>query len=634
MKRLITVISVLALAAAPAGATTFVMVSDESLVQQADLIVRARIDRVDPQSTTAAARTEVRALVDEVLKGQDPGETVRLSVLGGRSADGMTLKIWGAPSFREGEEVILFLSQRRDGTYAPLHLFLGAFHEFDAGAVRLAVRGFSEARQITLDGSEPRPEPLRDADRFASWIRARVADPQAAADYLVEDRDRGMRSRVDAFTLLLDEDTNLPIRWRTFNNGGGSVHWRAHSAGEQGLSGGGFTQFQNGLSAWNADGSTPIDYRYDGTTNVTKGLKTYDTLNTILWDDPNNEVGNFNCSSGGVLAIGGPWYDNSVTHVFQGQTYHEALNADIEINKGLSCFFSSSGSPLKAAEEIFTHELGHTLGLGHSCGDGASPSCGSNAAFNDALMRANVHDDGRGGRLGSDDRAGIAKLYGSGSGSPPAAPSGLTGGGLTHTAAQVAWTDNSGNETSFHVEVKEGSGSFTDIGTVPANSIGALLNGLTPGANVSVRVRAQGSGGFSGYSNTISFTLSFSTPLCGTNSTTLCASSNRYKVQMAIRPNGSVSFVNALRVVGANTANSGLFFFPPPADANDWQVLIKVLNGCPINNNWWVFYAATTNVEFTITVTDTQSGRVKTYYNPPNTAAAVTQDTGAFATCP
>jgi hypothetical protein len=87
-------------------------------------------------------------------------------------------------------------------------------------------------------------------------------------------------------------------------------------------------------------------------------------------------------------------------------------------------------------------------------------------------------------------------------------------------------------------------------------------------------------------------------------------------------------------VVGAATANSGLFFFPPPAGADDWQVLIKVLNGCPINGNWWVFYAATTNVEFTITVTDTQSGRVKTYYNPPNTAAAVTQDTGAFATCP
>jgi hypothetical protein len=110
--------------------------------------------------------------------------------------------------------------------------------------------------------------------------------------------------------------------------------------------------------------------------------------------------------------------------------------------------------------------------------------------------------------------------------------------------------------------------------------------------------------------------------------------SNRFKVQMILRTSGSPSFVNALRVVGAGTANSGLFFFPPPADPNDWQVLIKVLNGCPLNNNWWVFYAATTNVEFQITVTDTQSGKVKTYYNPPNTAAAVVQDTGAIASCP
>ena len=34
------------------------------------------------------------------------------------------------------------------------------------------------------------------------------------------------------------------------------------------------------------------------------------------------------------------------------------------------------------------------------------------------------------------------------------------------------------------------------------------------------------------------------------------------------------------------------------------------------------------------TVTDTQTGAVKVYFNPENNAAQPIQDTGAFSTCP
>ncbi len=51
-------------------------------------------------------------------------------------------------------------------------------------------------------------------------------------------------------------------------------------------------------------------------------------------------------------------------------------------------------------------------------------------------------------------------------------------------------------------------------------------------------------------------------------------------------------------------------------------------------NNFWVFAAASTNVEVKLTVTDTETGEVKEYTNPLGQAAPAVTDTAAFATCP
>ena len=79
--------------------------------------------------------------------------------------------------------------------------------------------------------------------------------------------------------------------------------------------------------------------------------------------------------------------------------------------------------------------------------------------------------------------------------------------------------------------------------------------------------------------------------------------------------------------------DSGLFYF---FDADNWEMLIQVLNACgnPDFNNYWVFAAGLTNVEVTLTVTDTQSDVTKTYTNPLGTPFQPITDTSAFATCP
>ncbi|HET9228819.1 MAG TPA: hypothetical protein VFR31_19220 [Thermoanaerobaculia bacterium] len=58
-------------------------------------------------------------------------------------------------------------------------------------------------------------------------------------------------------------------------------------------------------------------------------------------------------------------------------------------------------------------------------------------------------------------------------------------------------------------------------------------------------------------------------------------------------------------------------------------MVLKVLDGTAVNGKHWVFYGALSSVEYTITVTDTQTGVQKTYRNPSGNMASMA-DTGAF----
>ena len=57
--------------------------------------------------------------------------------------------------------------------------------------------------------------------------------------------------------------------------------------------------------------------------------------------------------------------------------------------------------------------------------------------------------------------------------------------------------------------------------------------------------------------------------------------------------------------------------------------MVKALDGRPVNGHFWLFYGALSNVEYTLTVTDTQTGKIKTYTNPSGRFASVA-DTQAF----
>jgi hypothetical protein len=79
------------------------------------------------------------------------------------------------------------------------------------------------------------------------------------------------------------------------------------------------------------------------------------------------------------------------------------------------------------------------------------------------------------------------------------------------------------------------------------------------------------------------------------------------------------------------TDNSGIFWF---FSEDNWEVMVKVLDGCHSNGHFWVFSSASTTLEYTLTVTDTLTGESREYSNDAGVTAPAVTDTMAFATCP
>jgi hypothetical protein len=114
---------------------------------------------------------------------------------------------------------------------------------------------------------------------------------------------------------------------------------------------------------------------------------------------------------------------------------------------------------------------------------------------------------------------------------------------------------------------------------------------------------------------------------CIPSTTALCLQSQRFQVSATFRADGGPA--GQAEAVPLTSDTGYLWFFA----ATNVEAVIKVLDGCALNQHFWVFAGGLTNVRTAITVTDTQTRSVKTYVNPLDTAFQPIQDTAAFA-CP
>ncbi|HSB10863.1 MAG TPA: putative Ig domain-containing protein, partial [Blastocatellia bacterium] len=387
-------------------ATIVVTPTDDDMIIGARAIVRGKVVAIessfDDQQTSIYTYITLR--VQEVIKGRIDERRIILKQLGGRVGDrGQT--IHGSPQFTQGEKVIVYLDNWRDGSLRVYQMYLGKFSVVkDSTTSELfAVRNSPDDNVTVLPGG-PREGAITDRLELSAYIemvRSRLAANVERSEAFYERyyRSQPALAQPPEYSRISAAGDFHP-QWTYI----GSAHprWFEPDSGQQvvfsvrpdGAPSGVLTDISAAMNAWSTVPTTSIRLALGGTTtSCNEGFG----FNVIRFDGCDGLFGpppvTPGCSSG-TLAIGGLNWGGGGTKVINGVTFTQAYGGFISFNPLASCYFSDHCD----VQEITTHELGHALGLGHS-------------ADSTATMYAYAHFDGRCASLRTDDVNGITFIY-------------------------------------------------------------------------------------------------------------------------------------------------------------------------------------------------------------------------------
>jgi Matrixin len=411
MKRLsfgAALLGLVALMSAPARATTMIRMTDESLVLGSSAIISGTVTDVQSaRSASGAIYTYVTVTIDEVIKGYLPTASVTIRQPGGQVGDDVEW-LFGNATYAIGEQVIAFLDQDGDGFLRTSQMALGKFSvEYDATGQAVAMRQLDDVDVVSLGGAAVQSHQVDDqrpAEAFKTHLRDVVRlqpvpqplRPLATAPLAVESDDGA--ASVDGFVLFnnvrwFEPDDGAPVTYMVDRNGDTKIGASGSRAA-----------LDAAFAAWTNVSTASIILQDGGLTDPTPNTFC-DGTSKIIFNDPYNQVSDPS-GCGGVLAIGG-YCAGSGSRTVNGVSFRKINEGDIVFNNGWGACSFWNGTNLS---EVATHELGHTIGLGHS-------------SDSSATMYAYAHFDGRGASVKPDDEAGATFIYpATGGGGPNPTP--------------------------------------------------------------------------------------------------------------------------------------------------------------------------------------------------------------------
>ena len=489
------VMAACALAPAPAAASTIIFRTDAELASLAERVVHGRVVRQRterPDGPDGAIYTVTTLAVIEDFTGV-AGREIDVWELGGMVGN-QVMWVAGAVKYEIGGEVLVFLERGRFGFRSVAMGFSKFDVRADGGVMRnmadTAVVGGPALRapERTLDGfraltaSVRRVQPLRNDE-------ADLAQPEAGT--------------YASYTLLLFGNGHGP-RW-TEADSGVAINWYMNtSAAAPVAPASGVSELQLALSAWTAPSTATITLQYAGTTNQSAATGPWTGISNtgtgvLTFEDPNNEI------SGSTLAIGGGFAIYDAGGTVNGAVFNKYSRAYIIFQNAadLSASFKQSTNFARVLE----HEVGHTIGLGHSDVQSAImyPSCCSAST----PLAPN---------LGADDLTGLQFIYPSASTPPPP---------CTYSIGPTSVSSVPGVGSTGVVSVLAGAGCGWTAAVDPGSTFLSVTAGSSGTGNGQVNYSVAANNTLSARSGTITiagqtFTVS---QLAGTCSYTLSATS-------------------------------------------------------------------------------------------------------------
>lgn len=475
-------------AAPPLEATSVIPITDQELTIRADVIVHGVVISSDV-TVDSVGRPETLTVIDPlvVVKGRLTGSLV-LHQLGGILPDGRGLQLWGRPEYAAGREVVVFAIARPEGEYQTAEMLLGKFEVCeDSAGTRFAVPDLAIGVHPGVDVGDRRAERRLSAENDSP---ARGASDGPASSATSMDGARELNAFLEALSLGTSTRASLaspagslhPVShssdrfgraipqwgnisnqlWRWTNNA--TAAWTLVNSAN--MTGGGSAEAIASMASWTNDPNSAINY--------TQGSG---TSNTIDLNAGSSGCGWSTClSGGGVIGCGGP--SGGGSNSWRGDSY-------ITISQGfvqLRSYCAFNGFDSVTTQSVLTHELGHTLGLGHS-DQNVSPHDICRGDESAATMRSVAQYRTT---LGTDDLDAVRWIYGDGLSScsaPPAAPTiatvdpgfGPTGGGTLLTISGANFvagaTISIGGAAATGVTIVN---STTVRATAPAHAAGAV----------------------------------------------------------------------------------------------------------------------------------------------------------------